>query len=67
MITAFTFLYYPSQHNNDQNLISHRRREWDFDNCYVVTDNKGKYKQTQQDPLLDDQCFYSTSSNGFFV
>jgi hypothetical protein len=36
------------------NLILHTWREWDLDNCCVVTVNKGKYKQTQQDALLED-------------
>jgi hypothetical protein len=35
-------------------LILHMWREWDSDNCCVVTDNKGKYKQTQHDALLED-------------
>jgi hypothetical protein len=31
----------------------------DFDNCYVVTDYKRKYKQTQQDALLEDKNYNS--------
>jgi hypothetical protein len=44
-------LSYPSQHNSKPTL--HRLPKWHFDNCCVVTDNEGKYKETQQDTLLE--------------
>jgi hypothetical protein len=38
------------------------QREWDSDNCCVVTNNKRKYKQTQQDVLLQVSITYSLTS-----
>jgi hypothetical protein len=35
----------------------HRRRKGDFDNCRIVTDNKGKHEVTQQDVLLENFSF----------
>jgi hypothetical protein len=46
-------IWYATSYTTNK-LIWHRRREWDFDNYRVVAGNKGKYKQTQQDALLDE-------------
>jgi hypothetical protein len=62
---AWWWLYEPKHvaSYTTNKLILHGQREWEFDNCCIVRDNKGKHKVTQQEALLEDYKYLDLESN----